>query len=206
MEVRLLEYCVTSNHVHLLVDTPEREQMSTMMQRVAGEFARAYNRRKGRLNAYWGDNYHATAVEEGPYLWRCLVYIEMNMVRCGVVKHPREWEWVGYREIMGARKRYRLVDVDRLCWRLQTGDVNEVRKNLEQSVAERIAQDRMTREPWWTQALAVGSREFVGAVEPRIQTRRELEVEETETGWLLKDECIPYKARTGPENACKAMD
>jgi len=46
-----LEYCVTSNHVHLLVDTPEREQMSTMMQRVAGEFARAYNRRKGRLNA-----------------------------------------------------------------------------------------------------------------------------------------------------------
>jgi len=69
--------------------------MSTMMQRVAGEFARAYNRRKGRLNAYWGDNYHATAVEEGPYLWRCLVYIEMNMVRCGVVKHPRNGNgWV----------------------------------------------------------------------------------------------------------------
>jgi hypothetical protein len=22
--------------------------------------------------------------------------IELNMVRCGVVSHPREWPWVGY--------------------------------------------------------------------------------------------------------------
>src|SRR5437016_11903722 len=24
----------------------------------------------------------------------CLCYIELNMVRCGVVKHPRDWAWV----------------------------------------------------------------------------------------------------------------
>jgi hypothetical protein len=57
-----------------------------------------------------GDNFHATLVEEGSYLWRCLCYIELNMVRAGVVSHPREWEWVGYHEIMGQRKRYRLLD------------------------------------------------------------------------------------------------
>jgi putative transposase len=77
---------------------------------VAGEFARAYNRRKGRTNAFWGDNYHATLVEEGTYLWRCLCYIELNMVRAGVVSHPREWPWAGYHEIMGERKRNRLFD------------------------------------------------------------------------------------------------
>ena len=27
------------------------------------------------------------------------------MVRAGIVSHPREWEWGGYREIMGERKR-----------------------------------------------------------------------------------------------------
>ena len=42
------------------------------MRDVASEFARAYNRRKGRRDAFWGDNYHATLVEEGEYLWRCL--------------------------------------------------------------------------------------------------------------------------------------
>jgi putative transposase len=106
-EVWLLDYCLTPNHVHLLVDAQDRAEISAWMQKVAGEFARGYNRRKGRSNAFWGDNDHATLVEEGTYLWRCLCYIELNMVRAGVVSHPRQWEWVGHREIMGQRKRNR---------------------------------------------------------------------------------------------------
>jgi putative transposase len=206
LDVRLLEYCLTSNHVHLLLDTPEREQLSRLMQGLAGESARAYNRRKDRMNAYWGDNYHATAVEEGPYLWSCLVYIELNMVRCGVVKHPRDWEWVGYREIMGERRRYRLMDVERLCWRLRTDNMDEVRKNLEWSIAERIAKDQMKREPCWTEGLAVGSRQFVEEMEPRIVTRREMDIVESETGWVLKDDAVPYEPKTGLENERKASN
>src|SRR5438094_5367480 len=59
----LLDYCLTSNHVHLLIDAPTRTEISRFMQKVAGEFARAYNRRKDRSNAFWGDNFHATVVE-----------------------------------------------------------------------------------------------------------------------------------------------
>ena len=36
------------------------------------------------------------------------------------VAHLQDWEWLGYHEIMGQRRRYRLLDLDRLCWRLQT--------------------------------------------------------------------------------------
>ena len=67
-EVWLLDYCLTSNHVHLLLDAEDRLQISALIRNVAGEFARAYNRRKGRMNAFWGDNFHATLVEEGRYL------------------------------------------------------------------------------------------------------------------------------------------
>jgi REP element-mobilizing transposase RayT len=48
--VWLLDYCVTSNHVHLLVDAEERLEVSGLTRNVAGEFARAYNRRKGRCD------------------------------------------------------------------------------------------------------------------------------------------------------------
>ena len=71
-KVWLLDYCLTSNHVHLLLEAEDRLQISGLMRDVAGEFARAYNRRKERLNAFWGDNFHATLVEEGRSLWRCL--------------------------------------------------------------------------------------------------------------------------------------
>ena len=77
-DVGLLDFCVTSNHVHLLVDGTDRREISRFMQEVASEFARAYNRRKHRMNAFWGDNYHGTLVEEGDYLWEGLCYIELN--------------------------------------------------------------------------------------------------------------------------------
>ena len=83
-DVWLLDYCITSNHGHLLVDAQERVEVSGFMQEVASEFAREFNRRKRRMNAYWGDNFHATLVESGRYLWECLCYIQLNMNRCGV--------------------------------------------------------------------------------------------------------------------------
>jgi putative transposase len=181
----LLDYCVTSNHVHLLVDAEDRSEISALMRGVAGEFARAYNQRKGRTNAFWGDNFHATLVEEGSYLWRCLCYIELNMVRAGVVSHPREWEWVGYHEIMGQRERYRLLDLERLGWRLRTEDLEAVRRNLEVSLAEALARAQVRREPCWTESLAVGSAGFVEEVKPLILSRQETEIVEAAEGvWV----------------------
>jgi len=160
-EVALLDYCTTSNHVHLLLDAEEQMQISGLTRRVAGESARGYNRRKEQMNAFWGDNFHATLVEEGSYLWRCLIYIELNMVRCRRVVHRREWDWLGYHQIMGQRQRHRLLDLDRLCWRLQAESVMEVRNNLEAALAQQVAQEPFKREPCWTEALAVGSAAYL---------------------------------------------
>ena len=41
------------------------------------------------------------------------------MVRCGAVNHPSQWDWVDYHEIMDHRRPYRLLDTDRLLWRLK---------------------------------------------------------------------------------------
>ena len=206
-DVSVLDYCVTSNHVHLLVDAPARVEVSGFMREVASESARAYNRRKGRSNAFWGDNYHATLVEDGPYLWRCLCYIELNMVRCGVVAHPRDWPWVGYHEIMGRRQRYRLVDVERLCWRLRAGSLDELRKNLAASLAEKIAQNDAKREPCWTESLAVGSVGFLEEVKPLILSRRETQIVGSADNkvWSLQEDTIAYGQKSGPKNGCKAL-
>jgi putative transposase len=205
-ELWLLDYCVTSNHVHLVVDAPERDQLSGFMREVEGEFAKAYSRRKHRDNAFWGDPYHATAVEAGDYLWRCLCYVELNMVRCGVVKHPRDWRWVGYHEIMGVRQRYRVLDVDRLCWRLGAGNPEDVRKNLEASLAERIVRDQVKREACWTESLAVGSAGFVEKFKPAEFSRKETEIVNAGSGaWALQEAATPYGLKTRPKNAAKTL-
>jgi hypothetical protein len=53
-------------------------------------------------------------VEHGAHLMRCLVYIDLNMVRVGVVNHPSEWSFSGYNEIQEPRSRYALIDYEKL--------------------------------------------------------------------------------------------
>jgi REP element-mobilizing transposase RayT len=101
VDLSLLTYNITSNHVHLLAYAERLDQIATCMQQAGGQFARDYNRRKQRRGAYWEGRYHATMIDSGEYLWECLIYVELNMVRCGKVRHPREWAWSGYKELMG---------------------------------------------------------------------------------------------------------
>ena len=42
-DVSLLSYCITSNHVHLLMTARHPEAISTFMQRLQGEFAERFN-------------------------------------------------------------------------------------------------------------------------------------------------------------------
>ena len=195
----VLDFVATSNHIHLLVHDESGEGViARSMQLVQGRTAQSYNWFRGRRGGYWQDRYHAVAVESGEHLWRCLVYIELNMVRCGVVEHPRQWPWVGFQEIMGRRSRYRLIDLERLCWRVGTTNLGELRKNLEVSLAETIAQDRVKRESCWTESLAVGSQSFVEKIQPRMLSRRQTEVTETGSGiWILKETPPAYGQKTG---------
>lgn len=108
-KIRLLTCCITSNHVHLMLTSRDsNEAVSCFMKELQGQFAQSYNLRKGRAGAFWSDRFHATMIDSGEYLWRCMRYIEMNMVRAGVVRHPSEWAWCGYNEVVGSRKRYKV--------------------------------------------------------------------------------------------------
>jgi putative transposase len=54
VRLSILNYMVTSNHVHLLVvDTGKREVIPKSMQLVAGRTGQEYNQRKNRKGAYW---------------------------------------------------------------------------------------------------------------------------------------------------------
>jgi len=72
----------------LIIDG-DAEVVSKSLQLVAGKTAQEFNRRKNRKSAYWEDRYHATAVETGEHFFRCLTYIDKNMVRNGVEIYGR---------------------------------------------------------------------------------------------------------------------
>ena len=108
---------------------------------------------------------------------------------------------------MGQRQRYRVLDLDRLCWRLQAASLTEVRKNLEAALEERIVQERLKREPCWTEGLAVGSTGFLERIRPLILSRQETElVQHDPEIWVLQETPIPYGAKTSSKNAPNGLD
>lgn len=111
----VFNFTVTSNHIHLLVRDTGKAVIPKSMQLIAGKTAQQYNYRKKRKGAFWEDRYHATAVDSGEHLFRCLVYIDMNMVRAGVAKHPHDWTTGGYHEIQNPRDRYSIINHNSLA-------------------------------------------------------------------------------------------
>jgi putative transposase len=78
----ILNYVITSNHIHLLLyDKGTEQAIPRTLQLIAGRTGQEFNRRKGRQGAFWEDRYHATAVESDDHLIKCIVYIDLHPVK-----------------------------------------------------------------------------------------------------------------------------
>ena len=164
----VLNYIVTSNHVHLLVKDTGPNVIAQSMQLIAGCTAHEYNQRKGRQGAFWEDRYHATVIEVDEHLHRCLVYIDLNMVRAGVVNHPAQWPHSGYREIQEPPERYAIIDLRGLMTLCGFGAVEDFRRAHRQWVEEALSSETAVRDDRWSQAIAVGSLSFVDKVKNEL--------------------------------------
>jgi putative transposase len=168
----ILDYTVTSNHIHLLVlDNGSRDVIPKSLQLVAGRTGQEYNQRKNRKGAFWEDRYHATAVERSDHLIKCLIYIDLNMVRTGVVAHPSQWPWSGYNEIQNPPERYALIDRSKLKDLLGLQDENKFLEYHRQWVEGAHSEDFHKRQSRWTESVAVGSREFIEQTKEQLGYR-----------------------------------
>jgi hypothetical protein len=119
------------------------------------------------------------------------------MIRCGTVKHPEAWRWCGYDELIGTRQRYRIINIDRLLQSLHLNNHAELSHLHAEGISEQIALKKLTRAPHWTEALAVGSKDFVAHAQSQYQHRRSfvetgIVVDNEQNTWMLKEVHATY--------------
>ena len=199
----VLNYMVTSNHIHILLrDHGDRDVIPRSMQLIAGRTGQEFNQRKGRKGAYWEDRYHATAVETDEHLVQCLVYIDLNMVRARVVRHPSEWMFSGYNEIQAPRERYALIDYQALMDLLNFKSMEALAKAYRGWVEEAVQKADCFRDERWTESVAVGSEQFVAATKEKLGFKAKgREVVGRGGSFELKEAQMPYRGIFRPENA-----
>lgn len=184
----ILNYCLTNNHIHLLVSAGRSaDNIAKSMQLVAGRTAQEYNDSQGRLGAFWHDRYHATAIDSQSYLLHCMIYIDLNMVRAGVVKHPKDWRFGGFHEIMDSASNNSLIDLAALHQQLDLLDSTQFPPIYGQLVDEKLRRISL-RESFWSESLAVGSTEFIQSYQQKLGSRgRRHEIIEMEQIRVLRE-------------------
>ncbi len=188
--------------VHLLArDNGDRDVIPKSIQLIAGRTGQEFNQRKSRNGAYWEDRYHATAVETDKHLIQCLIYIDLNMVRAGVVEHPSEWGFGGYNEIQAPRERYALIDYDGLRALLNFSAMYELAAAYCGWIEESLKKGSHYRDERWTESIAVGSEAFVMATKEKLGFRAKgREVIGGDGSYELKESPAPYSGILGHEN------
>ncbi len=185
-EVRILTYCLMSNHFHVLVEVPKPPEpqsrpspermlaklaklsghqnvglvrqrfemhreardekglaeylatfharlwdLSQFMKLVKQRFTLWYNLRVGRTGTLWEDRFKSVLVEgQGEALVTMAAYIDLNPVRAGLVKDPKDFRWSGYGEAVAGKRRAK-EGIRSLVTALQRGREESPGKSLE---------------------------------------------------------------------------
>jgi putative transposase len=110
-------YVLMSNHFHLLA-TPETEDgIPHMMQAVGRRYVRYFNDRQQRTGTLWEGRYRSTLIQAQRYLLACMVYIDLNPVRAGMVDSADRYPWSSHAHYVSGRTD-RLITPHPIWWEL----------------------------------------------------------------------------------------
>jgi putative transposase len=202
----ILNYMITSNHIHLLIldrGNGDGRTIARSLHLAEARVAQEYNKRKERSGAFWEDRYHATAIETGGHFVNCLAYIDLNMVRARVVNHPGEWPFCGYYELQQPRQRQRnqLVNLVELSSLLGMRDIKGLRESRARWVARECQAGNFSRDPIWTECVAVGSQKYVEGILSRLKGKAKgREIRGDRERFVLKEATGAYLRTFGVES------
>ena len=157
--------------------------LSEYMRNVQAAFARWYNTTFERRGRFWGDRFKSVVLGDMQAVLDCMLYVDLNAVRAGLVERPEEWEGssVSLREIgkanwlmpldavmnTGSEHRALREYRERLYYRgsvpTREGQAAISQGVLDQEVARGFAVRGMYRKRlgYWVDGLAVGSETFI---------------------------------------------
>lgn len=116
-KVAIHAYVLMDNHLHLLATPETAEGLPSLMQAVGRRYVRHFNDRHGRTGTLWEGRYRSTVIETERYLLACMVYIDLNPVRAGLVAQANDFPWSSHGHYIGQRSDKR-VTPHALWWTL----------------------------------------------------------------------------------------
>jgi len=69
--------------------------LSRFVQDLKQRFSRWHNRKRDNQGHVWSERFRSVMLEDGRALLACMVYVELNSIRAGLVERPEEFRYCG---------------------------------------------------------------------------------------------------------------
>ena len=97
-------YVLMTNHVHLLLTPQKDDSAGQMMKHLGQRYVQYVNRTYRRSGTLWEGRFRSCLTQSEEYVLACYRYIELNPVRAGMVRHPRDYRWSSFHANGDGRK------------------------------------------------------------------------------------------------------
>jgi REP-associated tyrosine transposase len=167
--------------------------ISELMRNIQASFATWYNKRFKRSGRFWGDRYRSTVFEKFSSVLNCMIYIELNPLRVGLVSCPEAWrgssiffreagldrnlmplnEMLGTKKEKSALKELRSLIYSRGSVTTKPGQAKIPEKILlaEAKRGFRVRGAYLKKISYFSSAGALGSKQFVKEMFANLATR-----------------------------------
>ncbi len=92
---KVINFCIMSNHVHLLIKPRPGSDISKIMQWVLSKFAVVFNKIHGYKGHVWYDRFKSVIIESFRQLYQAYEYITDNPVKAGIVNKAEDYKYSG---------------------------------------------------------------------------------------------------------------
>ncbi len=94
---KLYHYVLMTNHVHLVIEPTETGgELSQIMKGINLSYAQYFKKKFKYTGHFWQDRFKSIIISKDEYLLACGSYVELNPVRAGMVKDPKDYPWSSY--------------------------------------------------------------------------------------------------------------
>ena len=156
-DIKIVAYCVMDNHIHILIYSENIDNVSKMMQRTNGAYAKLYNKNKNRVGYVFRNRFYTQMILTEQQLCNCIVYIHRNPLKANIVDSFQGYKYSSYREYLGKRSiisddSIKLVFgnakdfLDTFKAIHKTGEIEDIKDIVEDFTDEKIIIDEYLKE------------------------------------------------------------
>ncbi len=100
--ITIHNYCLMSNHYHLLVEI-EQPNLSRFMKQLGMSYSIYFNKKYKRSGHLWQGRFKSWYVANEAYLYTLMIYIEQNPLKAKIVKDIAEYPYGSYNYFLNGK-------------------------------------------------------------------------------------------------------